>query len=190
MGLEEILSSIKSDTEAQYAKIVSDAKAEASKILSDAKQRSSEIALQGKADGQREAQEEHLRSVASAHLEAKRKVLEAKDELLRNYEEQAKKYLGEFARSPKYRDFLSRVVKDGISKIGPGAVVQVNSSDMQILRRENENLNISPKALDCIGGAIISSEDGKRRVDNTLESIFGEKKEELRLRLSKQVFGQ
>lgn len=191
MGLEEILASIKSDTETRYSKIIADAKAEAVKITEDAQARSQSISTQGRVEGEKEAQDEKQRSVASAHLESKRRLLEARDELLRDYEERASGYLKEFTRSSKYKDYLLRMVRDGVSKIGSGAIVQTNSSDREALDNlESKDFVVSKENLDCIGGAVVSSKDGKRRVDNTLESIFNERKEDLRLKLTQQVFGK
>lgn len=190
MGLEEILSSIRADTEAKYAKTLSDAKAEAEKILNEARKNSESIAEQRRAQSEKELSEEKLRSIASARLEAKRKLLEARDEVLKKYEDEALRYLKEFAHSPQYKDFLWKMAKDGVAKIGNGAIVEVNASDMKLLGTAGIDFKVSPKPIDCIGGTIVSSTDGKRRVDNTLESIFNERKEDLRLKLSEQVFGK
>lgn len=189
MGLEEMLSAIRANTQEQYAKIITEANREAEKISSEAKQRSELIVTQGQLHAEKEVQEEKLRSVASARLEAKRKVLEARDEVLRSYEEQAMRYLDEFTGSKDYADFLLRAIKDGVSKIGSSAVVQVNSKDKNLIE-SNADFELSSETLDCQGGALITSKDGKRRVDNTIESIFSERRGELRLKLTEQVFGK
>jgi V/A-type H+/Na+-transporting ATPase subunit E len=190
MGLQEMLSTITADTEAQYARTISDAKAEAERIILEAKQRAQAIIEQKRIQSQKELQEERLRSIASARLEAKRRLLEAKDQVLRKYEDQALGYLREFAKSPEYVGFLLKIVKDGVAKIGAGAIVQVNDSDRKLLENSRDgDFKVSEKPIDCIGGAIVSSQDGKRRVDSTLESIFEERKDDLRLKLSEQIFG-
>lgn len=191
MGLEEMLNTIRADTEAQYLRTISDAKAEAEKIIAEAKQRSQAIEDQKRIQSQKELQEEKLRSIASARLEAKRKLLAAKEEVLRKYEDEALNYLKEFARSPSYKDFLLKMVDDGVTKIGAGSLVQVNDSDKKLLENSRPgDFQVSEKTINTIGGAIISAQDGKRRVDNTLESIFEDRKDELTLRLSEQIFGE
>jgi V/A-type H+/Na+-transporting ATPase subunit E len=191
MGLEEMLNSIRTDTEAQHARTISDAKAEAEKIISEARQRAQAIIEQRRIQSQKELQEERLRSIASARLEAKRRLLTAKDEVLRKYEDEAFRYLKDFAKSSMYEDFLFKMVNDGVAKIGAGAIVQVNPSDKKLLENSSMgDFQISEKTIDSIGGAIISSQDGKRRVDNTLESIFEERKDDLTLQLSDQIFGK
>src|SRR5487761_42752 len=133
MGLEEMLNSIRADTESQYARTISDAKGEAEKIIAEARRRSQAITDQKRIQSQKELQEEKLRSIASARLEAKRKLLAAKEEILRKYEDEALNYLEEFARSPSYKDFLLKMVDDGVVKIGAGSLVQVNDSDKKLL---------------------------------------------------------
>lgn len=194
MGLEEMLNAIRANTESQYSKIITDAKTEADRILAQAEQSSQSIVSQGKVQGEKELQEEKLRTIASARLEGKRKYLETREQVLKRYEEGATRYLKEFARSPNYRKFLQSMIQEGVSKIGPGAIVQVNASDKKLLATgdmiKNGEYKLSPNSMDCIGGAMISSPDGKRRIDNTIESIFAEKKEDLRLKITEQLFGK
>jgi vacuolar-type H+-ATPase subunit E/Vma4 len=189
MGLEDMLNRIKADAEEQYAKIIADARSEAEKIDADARRRSAEIIAQSAAQTGKELQEERLRSIASVRLESKRKLLVARDAALRKYEEEASRIVDEFPKSSAYKDFLVRVIRDGVSKIGSGAVVRLNSKDRSLVSGNSEEYTISDEPLNSKGGALITSSDGKRRVDNTLESIFDDRKDELKLKLAEQVFG-
>ena len=190
MGLEEIVSAIRADAENKRAKGLSDAKMEAEKILSEATESSARIVSQGRSLAEREVQEEKLRSVAAARLGAKREILEERESVLQRYETQASQYLEEFSRSPNYKSFLLRIIEDGVSKIGEDAVVHVNSKDKALLQGARLNVQISSTPINCKGGALINSKDEKRRVDNTIESLFKERKEELRLKLTEQIFGK
>lgn len=192
MGLDDMLTTIKSDTEAQSSKIISDAKAQSDTIIADAKKRADSIISQGAQQSQRDVEEERMRLLASARLEANRRLLEARDEVLKGYEEQASGYLSDFPNSPEYKDFFVRMLIDGVSKIGDDAVVQINPRDKQLLkdpRLKQLKVQVSQDPLNSIGGVVIYSKDGKRRVDNTIESIFNDRKDELRLKLTEQVFG-
>ena len=190
MGLEEIVSAIRADAENKRAKVLADAKMEAEKILSEARESSARIVSQGRSLAEREVQEEKLRSVAAARLGAKREILEERESVLQRYETQASQYLEEFSRSPNYKSFLLRIIEDGVSKIGEDAVVHVNSKDKALLQGARLNAQISSTSINCKGGALITSKDEKRRVDNTIESLFKERKEELRLKLTEQIFGK
>jgi V/A-type H+-transporting ATPase subunit E len=189
MGLGEMLSKIKEETEEQYTKIIADAKTEADRIVSSAMERSESIISKSKVQAEKEVQEERLRSIASARLEAKRQLLQARDKVIRDYEAQSLGYVDEFVKSKDYKDFLLRVIEDGMNKIGDKAIVQLNSKDKNLIPTSKSGFNISEKTLESRGGALISSSDGKQRVDNTIESILSERSEELRLKLLQQIFG-
>jgi vacuolar-type H+-ATPase subunit E/Vma4 len=192
MGLDDMLATIQSETESQASKIISDAKSQADKIISDGQKHAQMILSQGAEQSKREVEEDRMRVLASARLGANRRLLEARDEVLRGYEDQASSYLSEFSSSPEYKDFFVRMLTDGVSKIGEDAVVQINPRDKPLLkdpRLKQLKIQVSPEPLGSVGGVVVSSKDGKRRVDNTLESIFNERRDELRLKLSQQVFG-
>jgi V/A-type H+/Na+-transporting ATPase subunit E len=182
-----MLAAIKSNTASQRDKIIADAKAEAAQIDADAQAKSQAVISQSRIDSEKEASEDRIRSIASFKLGAKRKMLEARDDVLRAYERQANEFLNDFVKSPDYQDFLIKVTKEGVAEIGSGAVIQVNTKDRSLLN--GSGFQISQDPINSIGGAIISSGDEKRRVDNTIESIFNDRKQELRLELLKQVFG-
>jgi vacuolar-type H+-ATPase subunit E/Vma4 len=181
---------IKSDTEEQYTKIISEARKQAESIISEANQKASSIVSQAKTSADRQVVEERQRSVASAHLDSKRKLLEARDSILRAYEDQARSYLDQFVQSPEYKKFLIRSVKEGVAEIGGDAIVQVSARDRALLEDEDASYTISPKPLTSKGGALVMSKDGKRKVDNTVDSIFNDRREELRLKLAQQIFGK
>ncbi len=192
MGLDDMLTSIQSQTESQASQIISDARAQTDSIIAEAKKRAESIISQSAQQSQKDVEEERMRVLASARLESNRRLLEARDEVLKGYEDQASKYLAEFASSPDYKDFFVRMTTDAVSKIGDDAVVQVNARDKQLLKDpklKQLKVQVSPDPLDSVGGVVVYSKDGKRRVDNTIESIFNERRDELRLKLSQQVFG-
>lgn len=189
MGLEEIVGRINGEAAERSAKIVADAKAEADRIVADAKEKASSILSQARARAEREVKNETLRSVASARLSAKRELLQAREDVLRRYEEGVGSSIDGFVGSRRYGKFLARAVEDGVTKIGKDAVVRVNSKDRRLLKGKRLGGKLSAESLDCKGGALVTSADGKRRVDNTIESILRERGDVIRLKLVEQVFG-
>ncbi|MDG6985553.1 MAG: hypothetical protein JRM73_02255 [Nitrososphaerota archaeon] len=188
MGLEEIIARISQEASDQAGKIVADANAEASRILADAKARADSELSSAKAQAEREVREEKLRSVASARLAAKRELLQAREDVIRRYEAGIADALDDFAKSDDYPKFLIKVIDDGVSKIGKDAKVQVNAHDKALLKGKKVAAEVSKEEIDCKGGAIISSADGRRRVDNTVESLLRERGDAIRLKLLDQVF--
>jgi V/A-type H+/Na+-transporting ATPase subunit E len=187
-----MLSTIQSDTEAQVSKVRSDARSEADRIISESKRKAEEIMSSSKQQSERDIHDERMRELASARLESNRRLLEARDEILKGYEERSSELLSEFTSAPAYKAFFLKMLSDGVSKIGPGAVVQINPRDKALLKDpklSGVNFEVSADPLKSSGGVVVYSKDGKRRVDNTIESIFDERKDELRLKLTDKVFG-
>jgi V/A-type H+/Na+-transporting ATPase subunit E len=189
LGLEEIVSRIDQEAADRAAKILEDARADSSKVLDEAKTKADEIVSQARAQADREAKEDRQRSVASARLAAKREILQAKEDVLKRYEKGVMDSLGDFVKSDDYTKFLVKAIDQGLAKIGKDAVIRVNSRDKALLKGRKLGGELSKDSVECQGGALISSSDGKRRVDNTLESLLRDRSDALRLLLVEQVFG-
>ena len=189
MGLEEIVGRINDDAERQAAALDATANAEAAKTLAEAKEKAASILTHARTQAGRQVKEERLRSVASARLAAKRELMQAREDVLRRYEEGVTKSLDEFVKTEEYAKFLAKAEEDGVAKIGGAAVVRVNARDRALLRGRKLGGELSKEPMECKGGALVLSEDGKRRVDNTIESLFRERSDVIRLKLLGQVFG-
>ena len=188
MGLEEIVSKINQDAEEQAGEVLSDANAEAAKILSDARAKADSLVSGARSQAEREVREERLRSVASARLAAKRELLQAREDVIRRYEAGMASSIDDFVKSDDYQRFLVNLIEDGVSKIGKEAQIQVNARDRVFLKGKKLGGEVSREEITCKGGALITSSDGKRRVDNTIESLLRDRSDEIRLKLLDQIF--
>lgn len=189
MGLEEIVKRIDEDAAQQSSKIVAEAEAESSKMIAEAKSKAESITASAKSKAEKEAKDERMRSIASAHLAAKRDLLQAREDVLRRYEAQIMDSVDEFVKSDDYSKFLLKAIADGVSKIGKDGVIQVNSKDRALLKGKKLDGKVSSDSIECRGGAIVTSPDGRRRVDNTIESYLRDRSDRVRLMLVEQVFG-
>ncbi|MDG6987956.1 MAG: V-type ATP synthase subunit E [Nitrososphaerota archaeon] len=189
MGLEEIVAKISQDADEQAARLTSDARDEAKKATDSARAQADSIISDAKAEAEREARAERLRSVAAARLAAKRELLQAREEVLSRYEDVLRKSVDDFMESDEYLDFLAGVIKDGVSKIGEGAIVHVTPEDRSRLKGKKLPGEMSKDQVDFRGGALVISVDGKRRVDNSIDSLLRERSDAIRLRLVEKVFG-
>ena len=189
MGLEEIVAKISQDADEQAARITSGARDEAKKVVESARAQADSIISDAKAEAEREVRAERLRSVAAARLAAKRELLQAREEVLSRYEDVLRKSVDDFMESDEYLGFLVGVIKDGVSKIGEGAVVHVTPEDRSRLKGKKLPGEMSKDQVDFRGGALVSSADGKRRVDNSIDSLLRERSDAIRLRLVEKVFG-
>lgn len=189
LGLEEIVKRIDQEAAERASKIVGEATEGATKVMAESKERAESILAGAKAQAEREAREERQRSVASARLAAKRELLQAREDVLKRYEAGVLASVDSFAKSDEYLKFLTRAIEQGVSKIGKDAEIRVNSRDKAALKGKKLGGELSKETLDSKGGALVVSADGKRRVDNTVESLLRERSDALRLMLTQQVFG-
>ena len=189
MGLEEIVAKIGQDADEQAARKTSDARAEAKKVVESARAQADSVISDARAEAERGVRAERLRSVAAARLAAKRELLQAREEVLSRYEDVLRKSVDDFIKSDEYLDFLIGAIKDGVSKIGEGAVVQVTPEDRSRLRGKKLPGEMSKDKVDIRGGALVYSADGKRRVDNSIDSLLRERSDTVRLKLVENVFG-
>jgi V/A-type H+/Na+-transporting ATPase subunit E len=188
VGLEEIVGRISQEAADQAGKVLADAGAEATRIVSDAKAKADALVSGAKAQAEREVREERMRSVASARLAAKREILQAREDVIQRYEAGVMGAVDDFAKSDGYSKFLVSMIEDGLSKIGKDAKIQVNGRDRALLKGKKLGGEVSKDELDCKGGAMVSSSDGKKRVDNTIESLLRDRSDVIRLKLLDQVF--
>jgi V/A-type H+-transporting ATPase subunit E len=188
VGLEEIVGRINQEAAEQAAKIQAEASAEASKIIEDAKARAEALVSAARTRAEKQVRDERMRSIASARLAARRELLRAREDVLQHYERQIMEEVDDFVKSDDYPKFLARMIEDGLSKIGKEAKIQVNANDRALLKGKRLGGEISKDELKCKGGALVTSPDGKRRVDNTIESLLRERGDAIRLKLIDLVF--
>jgi len=78
-----------------------------------------------------------------------------------------------------YEEILKRMIEEGVNGIGARALVYVNSEDMK-LAKKLKGVKVADSAIDCAGGAIVTTPNGRIRIDNTFEANFEERKDEMR----------
>jgi len=66
-------------------------------------------------------------------------------------------------------------------------VVYVNSEDSK-LAKKMKGVKLAGSAIECAGGAIVTTQDGRIRIDNTFEANFEERKDEMRKHIFDLLF--
>ena len=82
---------------------------------------------------------------------------------------------------------LAMLIKEGLEVIGPKAKVQCNSRDRRTvsslakkLSTGHVRLSVDDKAIDTIGGVVMTTPDGLVKFDNTFEARLERMKQDLR----------
>jgi len=203
MGVDKIKSKILEDAKAEANKIISEAEAEKAKILEKAKEEAEKRKAEILKKGEKEAEMTKSRIISEAKLEAKKKLLEAKEEIIDMAIEKLKEELVKLPEQPEYKDKLVNLIRDGAVSLGGGElVVRLNRRDMDIiddatlwyLEKEVENMTKKVTVLkkgepvDITGGCVIETVDGLKSLDNSLEAIFNRNLNVIRARITEKLF--
>jgi V/A-type H+-transporting ATPase subunit E len=203
MGVDKIKAKILEDAKAEANKIISEAEEEKAKILEKAKEEAEKRKAEILKRGEKEAEMTKSRIISEAKLEAKKKLLEAKEGIIEMAINKLKEELVKLPEQPEYKDKLINLIKDGAVSLGGGElIVRLNSRDMGLIEDstlwnlEKEIESITKKVtvlkkgdpVDIIGGCIIETADGLKSLDNSLEAIFNRNLNVIRARITEKLF--
>jgi len=193
MGLTEIIEDIEQETQQRRAEILEDARAQAEDILKRAEAEKERFATEYEEEARRLALSERRERLSGARLEARRVVVEAKEDAVKQAIDRLWEALEELRGSSEYEHMLKSAIEQGINELGGSCVVHAARDDLEKVRElaaAYPNLVVSDELLDSRGGVVLVSADGGIRVDNTLESLVEDKMESIRLEVYNHIFGE
>ncbi len=186
MGLDNLIKEISLSTNEEEKRIREDAKREAAEIIADAKEDAQKLRCESLKQAE-EAVAREKYAIAAAELAANKIVSDAKQQLVeQSLKEARESAFEEVPKSPKYPALLDALAKEALAAVGKGAQVQCNKRDLALAKKQK----LDPGQADFSGGVIAVSADGKLRADNSLESLFEEREEELRIKAAEILFGE
>ena len=203
-GADKIISNIKADAQAKSDEIISKATTESEKILADG-----EVQAQNEKQAildaaEKQAEMKYQQIISEAKVNARRKELEAREELIekafRIASEKVEKQASE--NSAEYVESLKAMIKD--------ASIQVGGTQLEILVRADDVENVESmidevseyveketgnkttfiigEPIDIIGGAVVKTVDGDVEVKNTIEARMLRYRKTLRSEVAKKLF--
>ena len=186
MGFEELTSELSKGADAEGKKIIHAAEKNAAKIVEDAKERAAATLLAAKKDAVEFARQEAAEKITSSKLAAKKMVDEAREEAVEASIGQAwQKFRTDSMKKSSYHGLLETLVKEGMAELGASqAVVYARDEDRQFL----QGYQFKRLPQEFSGGVIVESQNGKVRVNKTLEEIFAQKKPQLRKDIYDRLF--
>ena len=204
VGADKIISNIKADAQAKSDEIISKATTESEKILADG-----EVQAQNEKQAildaaEKQAEMKYQQIISEAKVNARRKELEAREELIekafRIASEKVEKQASE--NSAEYVESLKAMIKD--------ASIQVGGTQLEILVRADDVENVESmidevseyveketgnkttfiigEPIDIIGGAVVKTVDGEVEVKNTIEARMLRYRKYLRSEVAKKLF--
>ncbi len=172
MTLEALVKEI----ETRSAKEVRDleAKLEAERRAIEEATRQESVRIRGESEkrAQVEATRERARLVASAKLQAKKVLFEAREKRTASALEEVRARLVAYAKGPEYPGLLSGMVSAGTSSLGNDVRLLVRPEDVPLLPARSRTLVDDGRPLKGMGGLIVEKKDGSRSLNLTFEELL------------------
>ncbi len=203
MGADKITSKILEDANKTANEIKSNAEKEAESILQKAKEEAELKKQNILKKGEKEAEMIYNRIIAEAKLNAKKKMLEERENLIKMAIEKLEEDLVKLPKKDNYKDILLKLIIEAVFSVGGGELIlQLNKNDYDLINDETlwaiekeaeERLRKTTilkrgEPVDIIGGCIIKTSDELKVYDNSLESVFERNLESIRAKVADLLF--
>ena len=195
MGLEELRKGVLDKAQEEARALARETEAEAGALMQKAEAQRKELLDAAGHEAREMVESEKGEAIANANLEAKRELAKAREELVASVEEQAWKELLSVRKNKKeYAALLHKLIDKGRKALhdesaGGDVLAYVNAEDAKLVG-ELKGAKLAGDAIECAGGAVVTSADGRVRIDNTLEAIFAEKRDAMRIAIQKEILAK
>ena len=115
--------------------------------------------------------------VSAARLEGKKRVAEARDAVVAAQLADVRTALQEFADSGKYDAVLKGLAEEGQRALGGKVRILARKKDVPKLKKWGY---ADVDEIECWGGCIVATADGRIRVNHTFEALYEQGLEKLR----------
>jgi V/A-type H+/Na+-transporting ATPase subunit E len=177
--------------------ILAQAQAEAARIIAEAreraeKERESELLAQTSAAY---AEAKHI--VDSAELEARKRIMTFREQVIQEILEALQVRLKEFRKEPGYGDFLMSALREGIEHLpGEAFIVELNAQDLELVAEkardwaQHQSLAVELKPSASIdAGLRVTTEDQRLLYDNSLSARLKRNENDIRQQIWRTIFG-
>jgi vacuolar-type H+-ATPase subunit E/Vma4 len=187
LGLSQLKNELIGDAKSEAKRIAQETEKEKKEILKEAEKKKAAVLAEAEKEANALVEDEKREQYAAIQLKAKRVVSEAKENTVNQNMDKVWKEFAKAGKDKNYPALMQKLIKQGLESLGEQAVVQVNAKDKSLAGKYAKNINKT--AADISGGAIISSSDGRIIINNSLEALYDEHKEEIRRVVFGQLFG-
>ncbi|MFH1520027.1 MAG: V-type ATP synthase subunit E family protein [Candidatus Micrarchaeota archaeon] len=187
MGIEKLKGSLLSEANEDARKIIETAEAHVRSMVEEERSKVSAIKRDAKEDVEQLIEEQRNERLAWARLESRRILAEAREDAIKNVLEDFFDALKSAKKNPEYKKFISKAVAEAVAELGSDATVRVLKGERKLIPTLKNAKIIED--LDALGGAIVESNDGRIRIDLTLETLFESRRDEIRKQIDDKLFG-
>jgi len=145
------------------------------------------------------------RAVARTKMEARNRKLLFREKILSEAADAAISKLAGISRDEAYERLLVNLILEGVRELGTRrARLSLNKEDSRLFGEsarlakleealtrelgEKTSVEVSPEPIDCSGGVVVGTQNGRVSYYNTFEEILGRRKDEIRSEVARKVF--
>ncbi|MGD9972400.1 MAG: V-type ATP synthase subunit E [Desulfatirhabdiaceae bacterium] len=181
----------------QAEALLTQARLEADKIIRDARQQADRQYEEARLSGKSQAVAKAGQQVDTADLEARRRVMTFRRQILQEMIDALKDRLNLFRSEPDYGDFLISSAREGITQLsGHHFIVELNKPDAEAIGNRLEEMapanavTIDLRHDDTLeGGLRIFTADGKTMVDNRFSARLDRMEDDIRQEIWRSIGG-
>jgi vacuolar-type H+-ATPase subunit E/Vma4 len=201
MPLENILQALETEAEHQIAEIEQVAQVEVERIRARAQEEAAAVRQKHVAAIRATLATERVRILNRAKQETLQVVLGTREALIGSALETTARCLTTLSTTEAYPQLLQQLTQEALSIIGPDdrPIIRVRSEDLEVANQIIQelgrsatvegNLEQDPAAWGCLGGVVVSTADGRIRLDNTLDARLQRVASIYRSQIAKIVIG-
>ncbi len=181
MGLESVKEEILRQAKEQETAAIAEARREANKLTRETEKKIEEMKVKSEAETKKIIDVMKKQALASAELESKKMVLEAKKHVIDGVFTEIKRKLENL--DEKKREYLIKALLEKTKKELDIEYVYCNKKDARFLK------GINPEPINIIGGVLAENKEKTIRVDYSFETLLENIKEAEMQSINKILFG-
>lgn len=195
MSLKHILAALEAEARGQIKEIEEQGEDKVRDIFNEAQKRIAALRSERQRAVQEELQIEEAQILNHAKLQAQQEVMKARETLIEGVLQAVHHRLQNISTSTCYLRLMELLTLEAVDalKTAAGLQVRVRDGDVNLMKGIIENLGLSATFAggeDCTGGVLVSSTDGRIRVDNTLDIRLRQAASLYRSHIAEIVLGQ
>jgi len=195
--VELLCRAVAEEAQREADNILSLARDEAAKLISEAGEHAEKEYRTELLARRSKAYVEAKHIVDSAELEARKRIMAFRDQVVRDVFNALEERLKNFRNEPSCSEFLTSAVREGIEHLlGKDFIVELNEEDFELQREKiaklahEMSLKVEVKPSDSFrGGARIYTADRRLLYDNSLPARLDRHEDELRQKIWREIFG-
>ncbi len=178
-------------------RILSQAHEEAQRALNQALQIAEQDAAEEIHRRRSAAHAEAKRIVDSAEMEARKRIIASREEIVREVFDALGKRLEAFATDPSYGNFLVAALSEGVERLsGSAFLAEMSARDLELVGKriqewaEDKGFTIELGSSPSIGGGVrVYGSDGRKLYDNSLAARLKRNDTDIRQEIWRSIFG-